>query len=162
MENWLSHGRIGVGGDLEMYATIEHLTLYDYADDLIGMLSESDVVARYRVNKDKLARDPEANALIKQFVELREKYNEVQRFGRYHPEFDTVIRQMMDVKRDLDLNDTIASYKKAEEDVEALLNEISRSIAMAVSPSIKVPTGDPFFDKGCGGGCGTGGACGCH
>jgi cell fate (sporulation/competence/biofilm development) regulator YlbF (YheA/YmcA/DUF963 family) len=145
-----------------MYATIEHLSLFDHADALIGMLTESDVAARFRECRDKLARDEKANAIIKQFVELREKYNEVQRFGRYHPEFDSVIRQMMDVKRDLDMNDTIAAYKKAEEDVEALLNDISRSIAGAVSPSIKVPTGDPFFDKGCGGGCGTGGPCGCH
>jgi len=145
-----------------MFATLEHLTLLDHADDLIEMFSDSEVVERYRANKDKLARDEKAKALIKQFVQLREKYNEVQRFGKYHPEFDSVIRQMMDVKRDLDLNDTIAAYKKAEEDVEALLNDISRSLAMAVSPSIKVPTGDPFFDRGCGGGCGTGGACGCH
>ncbi|MGV3487828.1 MAG: YlbF family regulator [Tuberibacillus sp.] len=145
-----------------MYAAIEHLTLFDHADTLVEMLSESDAVAKYRACKDKLARDEEAKALIKRFTDLREKYNEVQRFGKYHPEFDSVIRQMMDVKRDLDLNDTIAAYKKAEEDVETLLTEISRSIAMAVSPSIKVPTGDPFFDRGCGGGCGTGGACGCH
>lgn len=126
------------------------------------MLTESDVFARYRLSKDKLARDEEALALIRRFVRLREKYDEVQRFGKYHPDYKTVIKEMMEVKRELDMNDAISAYKKAEDDLNTLLYEISATIANAVSPSIKVPTGDPFFDRGCGGGCGVGGACGCH
>jgi len=126
------------------------------------MLTESDVFARYRLSKDKLARDEEALALIRRFVRLREKYDEVQRFGKYHPDYKTVIKEMMEVKRELDMNDAISAYKKAEDDLNTLLYEISAAIANAVSPSIKVPTGDPFFDRGCGGGCGVGGACGCH
>ncbi|WP_027726159.1 YlbF family regulator [Tuberibacillus calidus] len=145
-----------------MFVAADHLRLLDQADQLIHMLANSDIAARYRACKVQMAEDEEAQTLIRKFTALREKYNEVQRFGRYHPDFDRVIRQMMDVKRELDLNDTIASYKKAEEDFEKLLVEISRSLATSVSPSIKVPTGDPFFDRGCGGGCGAGGACGCH
>lgn len=145
-----------------MIATLEHLQLLDAADRLVDMLTESDVFARYRLSKDKLARDEEALALIRRFVRLREKYDEVQRFGKYHPDYKTVIKEMMEVKRELDMNDAISAYKKAEDDLNTLLYEISATIANAVSPSIKVPTGDPFFDRGCGGGCGVGGACGCH
>ncbi|WP_077614463.1 YlbF family regulator [Caenibacillus caldisaponilyticus] len=145
-----------------MIATLEHLQLLDAADRLVDMLTESDVFARYRLSKDKLARDEEALALIRRFVRLREKYDEVQRFGKYHPDYKTVIKEMMEVKRELDMNDAISAYKKAEDDLNTLLYEISAAIANAVSPSIKVPTGDPFFDRGCGGGCGVGGACGCH
>jgi len=145
-----------------LIATLEHLQLLDAADRLVDMLTESDVFARYRLSKDKLARDEEALALIRRFVRLREKYDEVQRFGKYHPDYKTVIKEMMEVKRELDMNDAISAYKKAEDDLNTLLYEISAAIANAVSPSIKVPTGDPFFDRGCGGGCGVGGACGCH
>jgi cell fate (sporulation/competence/biofilm development) regulator YlbF (YheA/YmcA/DUF963 family) len=145
-----------------LIATLEHLQLLDAADRLVDMLTESDVFARYRLSKDKLARDEEALALIRRFVRLREKYDEVQRFGKYHPDYKTVINEMMEVKRELDMNDAISAYKKAEDDLNTLLYEISATIANAVSPSIKVPTGDPFFDRGCGGGCGVGGACGCH
>ncbi|MGQ0518661.1 YlbF family regulator, partial [Bacillus sp. D-CC] len=46
--------------------------------------------------------------------------------------------------------------------LQKLLDEVSVAIGSEVSSSIKVPTGNPFFDAGgCGGGCGTGGGCGC-
>lgn len=141
---------------------MENIKIFDSADGLVEMLADSEPVLNYLDWKDKLARDSEAQDIIRNFVQLRERYDEVQRFGKYHPDYKTVIKQMMDIKRELDLNNTIAGYKKAEDDLASLLNEISLSLARAVSPSIKVPTGDPFFDKGCGGGCGTGGPCGCH
>ena len=145
-----------------MIATMEHIDLLEKADGIVDMLVASEAMEHYRACKDKLAHDEEALDLIRRFTKLREQYNEVQRFGKYHPDYNDVIKAMMNIKRDLDLNDTIAAYKKAEDDLESLLNEISKSIAYAVSESIKVPTGDPFFDRGCGGGCGTGGACSCH
>ncbi|MFC4617230.1 YlbF family regulator [Camelliibacillus cellulosilyticus] len=145
-----------------MITTIENIKIFDSADGLVEMLADSEPVLNYLAWKDKLASDSEAQDIIRNFVQLRERYDEVQRFGKYHPDYKTVIKQMMDIKRELDLNNTIAGYKKAEDDLAGLLNEISLSLARAVSPSIKVPTGDPFFDKGCGGGCGTGGPCGCH
>ncbi|GGH74409.1 cell fate (sporulation/competence/biofilm development) regulator YlbF (YheA/YmcA/DUF963 family) [Pullulanibacillus pueri] len=145
-----------------MIATLEHIEILEKADGLVAMLADSEAMDHYRECKDKLAHDKDALELIRRFTKLREDYNEVQRFGKYHPNYNQVIKAMMNIKRDLDLNDTIAAYKSAEEDLEKLLNEISKSLAYAVSDSIKVPTGDPFFDRGCGGGCGSGGACSCH
>ncbi|TCP30488.1 cell fate (sporulation/competence/biofilm development) regulator YlbF (YheA/YmcA/DUF963 family) [Scopulibacillus darangshiensis] len=145
-----------------MIATMDHVSVLDETDGLVDMLKHSDVYLTYRRLKDKLESDEDAQSLISEFLIIREKYDEVQRFGKYHPDYKTVIKQMMDIKRDVDLNDAISTYKKAEEQMEQLLNEISLHIARAVSESVKVPTGDPFFDKACGGGCGSGGACGCH
>ncbi|MBM7644239.1 cell fate (sporulation/competence/biofilm development) regulator YlbF (YheA/YmcA/DUF963 family) [Scopulibacillus daqui] len=144
-----------------MIATMEHVSVLEETDGLIGMLKHCDVFEHYRHMKDELRKDQEAQTLMRKFVKVREKYDEVQRFGKYHPDYKQVIQEMMDIKRDIDLNDTIAAYKKAEEQMESLLNDISLEIARAVSDSIKVPTGNPFFDRGCGG-CGTGGKCGCH
>ncbi|WEG15007.1 YlbF family regulator [Pullulanibacillus sp. KACC 23026] len=126
------------------------------------MLRQSEPFERYKESKKRLEQDQQAISLLRRFVKLRERYDEVQRFGKYHPDYHEVIQEMMEVKRDVDLNDIIAEYKQAEAELESLLNDISLSIAGAVSPSIKVPTGDPFFDRGCSGGCSTGGACGCH
>ncbi|WP_176222254.1 YlbF family regulator [Tuberibacillus sp. Marseille-P3662] len=144
-----------------MIATMDHISLLDQAEDLVGMIAESDIAEDYRRCKQTLADDKQAQDIINRFVKLREKYDEVQRFGKYHPEYKTVINDMMEMKREVDLNDSIAAYKKAEENLESLLNEVGATMAGAVSPSIKVPNGDPFFDRGCGGGCGTGGACQC-
>jgi cell fate (sporulation/competence/biofilm development) regulator YlbF (YheA/YmcA/DUF963 family) len=72
----------------------------------------------------------------------------------------TEIRQ---AKRELDLTPSVSVFKKAERELESLLNEISEVLARAVSDSIKVPTGNPFFDNmSCSGGCSSGGGCGCN
>ena len=70
------------------------------------------------------------------------------------------IRQL---KRDMDLDDNVANFRRAENDLQGLLDEVSVLIGRSVSDNVKVPTGNPFFDSGsaCGGGCGSGGSCGC-
>lgn len=143
-----------------MMATLEGATLLDEADHLAEMVTGSETAEHYQLCKNRLQQDEEAQELIGQFAKLKEKHEEVQRFGRYHPEFKTVTNQVRDLKRELDLNDTIAEFQEAERGLENLLNELSQIIAYSVSPQIKVPTGNPFFDKM--GGCGAGGACGCH
>lgn len=146
-----------------MIATVEGATLLDEADDLARMITDSDTAEHYRLCKHKLQQDSEAQKLIRRFAEMKESYEEVQRFGKYHPDFDRITTEVREVKRELDMNETIAAFKKAEENMEALLNELSQIIAYAVSPQIKVPTGNPFFDNlRCGGGCGAGGKCTCR
>jgi cell fate (sporulation/competence/biofilm development) regulator YlbF (YheA/YmcA/DUF963 family) len=145
-----------------MIATLEGVGLLNEADVLARMVKESETAEHYQTSKNKLEHDTEAQKLIHRFIKMKDKYEEVRRFGRYHPDFDSVTAEVREVKRDLDLNQTIAAYKKAEEQMESLLNEVSQIIAYSVSDGIKVPTGNPFFDNmSCGGGCGSGGACGC-
>lgn len=141
-------------------ATVENTSLLEKADGLADMVIDSDVAEHYRQCKYQMEHDEQAQSLIRRFNKLKEKHEEVQRFGRYHPEFKTITAQVSELKRELDLNDAIATFKEAEEALEKLLTELSQILAYAVSPQIKVPTGNPFYDKM--GGCGSGGACGCH
>lgn len=145
-----------------MIATMENMSLLDETDQLASMVIQSDLYQQYLVCKDRVAQSETAQQRIRQFQEMREKYDEVQRFGRYHPDFKTVIRRMMEIKRELDLNPLIAEYKRAEKELNDLLGQISMQFARSVSDSIKVPTGDPFFDRLHHVGCGAGGKCGCR
>ncbi|SIB71434.1 Protein of uncharacterised function (DUF964) [Mycobacteroides abscessus subsp. abscessus] len=85
----------------------------------------------------------------------------MQRFGRYHPDYKTVMMSIREVKREMDMDIHLAEFKKAETDLQSLLDEVSLIIGKSVSESVKVPTGNPFFDSSCGGGCGSGGSCSC-
>nr|WP_283163292.1 YlbF family regulator [Sporolactobacillus mangiferae] len=134
----------------------------DDAEELASLIAESEVYTSYQESKKKAESDQRAQQLIKHFLQVRDKYDEVQRFGRYHPDFKQVMKEMMVCKRELDLYPLIAEYKKEEKRLNELLGEVSALLASSVSSSIKVPTGDPFFDRSCGTGCGSGGACGCH
>ncbi|KQL40320.1 MULTISPECIES: YlbF family regulator [Bacillaceae] len=148
-----------------MYATMETLQLITVSEELASMIVQSDVADQYRTSYIALNNDKTAQEIISRFMKTKDLYEDVQRFGKYHPDYKEIRKKMSEVKRELQLNDTIAAFKQAEDQVQLLLDETSYLIAQAVSPSVKVPAGNPFFVNtggGCStGGCGTGGKCGC-
>lgn len=146
-----------------MLTTMRTVELLDESDHVANMVLQSDVAENYRQCLYRLNKDSHAQALIAEFVKIKEQYEDVQRFGKYHPDYKIITRQVRDVKRQVDLHATIAAFKKAESELQKLLDEISVILGQAVSEHVKVPTGNPFFDTGssCGGGCGSGGSCGC-
>ncbi|MGG3736433.1 YlbF family regulator [Aeribacillus pallidus] len=146
-----------------MLATMEQIEIINFAEQLANMIIQSETAEQYRRCYHKLYTDEQTKRKIQAFVQLKERYEEVQRFGKYHPDYKEVTRKIREVKREMDLDENVANFRRAENDMQQLLDEISRLIGHAVSPQIKVPTGNPFFDSlsSCGGGCGSGGACGC-
>ncbi|PLR79185.1 regulator [Bacillus sp. V3-13] len=146
-----------------MLATTERVRLLDMADELANMIIESDAAEHYRQCLYKLQHSRETQRKLQAFIKMKEMYEEVQRFGKYHPDYKKVMGEIRTVKRELDLDSNIYEFKKAENELQALLDEVSALIGKSVSESVKVPTGNPFFDSGssCGGGCGSGGSCGC-
>lgn len=146
-----------------MLATIERIELLEKAEELVQMVLESDIAENYRLCLYRVKSSKETQAKVQAFVKMKDRYEEVQRFGRYHPDYKEVMGQIRVLKREVDLDDAVAEFKKAENDLQGLLDEISVLIGRSVSESVKVPTGNPFFDTGssCGGGCGSGGSCGC-
>ncbi|MDR0137235.1 YlbF family regulator [Metabacillus idriensis] len=146
-----------------MFATIESVNLIDEAELLGSLVVESEIAEDYRRSLNTLNKDKSAQKVIAKFVEIKDLYEDVQRFGKYHPDYKEITKAMREAKRELDLHDTVIAFKKAEKELQSLLDEISVQLGRAVSQNIKVPTGNPFFDAGssCGGGCGSGGGCGC-
>ena len=145
-----------------MIATVEYVSLLDEADRLASMIIRSDAYVRFCSCRQAVEDSRPAQTLITRFRRIRERYNEVQRFGRYHPDYHTVTREMMETKRRMDVYPLIAEMRRAEKELNDMLDRISLKLARSVSRSIKVPTGDPFFDRACSAGCGAGGKCKCR
>lgn len=145
-----------------MLATSERVELLEYAEELAQMVFESDILEQYQICLYKMQSNKETQEKINRFVNLKELYEEVQRFGKYHPDYKRVMSQIREYKRDMDLDPHVAEFKLAENDLQNLLDEISMQVGGAVSKHIKVPTGNPFFHSDShGAGCGSGGSCGC-
>ncbi|MBT2654244.1 YlbF family regulator [Bacillus sp. ISL-18] len=142
-----------------MLATLERIELLEYAEDLAKMVLTSDIAEQYQISLYKMQNNKETQRKINRFASLKELYEEVQRFGKYHPDYKRVMLQIREAKREMDLDPLVADFKLAENDLQTLLDEISKSIGGAVSEHIKVPSGNPFFETGHS--CGTGGSCGC-
>lgn len=145
-----------------MLATIERMEILDSADELSDWILNSDVAENYRKSLYKLRNNNVTQTKIQQFTRMKERYEEVQRFGRYHPDYKTVMKEIRERKREMDMDDNVAEFRRAENELQDLLDKVSSIIGHSVSKNVKVPSGNPFFSgSSCGGGCGSGGSCGC-
>src|SRR5690625_3310963 len=95
---------------------------------------------------------------------MKDQYEDVQRFGRYHPDYQEIMKNIRSSKRKMDMNEFVAAFKVAERNLQRFLDEISEYIARSVSDTIMVPKEDlALSDSGCSSGsCGSGGTCGCQ
>ena len=146
-----------------MLMTSEWAIILDEVDALNVMILSSEQAERLRAAYEAVYRDDALSAQIKAFQRLKDQYEYVQRFGKYHPDYHTIMKDIRAGKRALDLNDHVAALKVAENDYQDLLDEVSLLIGRSVSEAVKVPVSNPFFASAssCGTGCGTGGGCSC-
>lgn len=145
-----------------MLMTDEWVTIMEHADELTNILLSSEVVDAYIKAHNAVYSNDILVKSIQEFAEMKERYEEVQRFGRYHPDYNIVMKEIRLRKRALDLNEQVAALRLAENDVQHVFDEVGSIIAKSVSESVKVPAGSAFFtSSSCGGGCGSGGSCSC-
>ncbi|MGH2317383.1 YlbF family regulator [Planococcus sp. SE5232] len=146
-----------------MIMTYEWAEITDFADELSQMILQSEQADLYRAAYDSVYNDKNLAAEIQAFARLKEQYEEVQRFGKYHPEYSRVMKQIRVDKRRLDLNEKVANLRLAENELQDLMDQVSFIIGRSVSEAVKIPSTNPFFssESSCGGSCGTGGGCSC-
>ncbi|MDL4841286.1 YlbF family regulator [Aquibacillus rhizosphaerae] len=145
-----------------MLATIEIVDLLDKSEQIGQMILESDVMFEYHIAKKTLADDQEAQQLISDFRNIKDQYDEVQRFGRYHPDYNKIMKDIRSTKREMDMNEKVASFKIAERNLQDLLDDVTELFAHSVSHQVKVPRDGALLKEG-GCGCGSGsGGCGCQ
>lgn len=147
-----------------MIVTLEFVDILDKAERLGEILLESEEMIAYQHAKEELENNQEAQQLISAFINIKMHYEDVQRFGRYHPDFSQIMRDVRATKREMDMNEKVAAFKVAERNIQRLLDDVSEVIAQSVSPQIMVPKdGALFTEGGCAsGGCASGGSCSCQ
>ncbi|MBD8035554.1 YlbF family regulator [Solibacillus sp. A46] len=146
-----------------MLMTSDWVFILDEVDELSAMILSSKQAENLRLAKQAVYEDIELSAQIMAFQRLKDQYEDVQRFGKYHPDYNTIMKKIRTEKRRIDMIEQIATLKVAENDFQDLLDEISLIIGHSVSEAVKVPVSNPFFasSSSCGTGCGTGGGCSC-
>lgn len=143
-----------------MIATLEYVDILDRSEQLGRMVMDSEVMEAYESSQVALHEDIEAQQLIKAFIDIKDHYEDIQRFGRYHPDYNEIMKKVRMTKREMDMNDKVATFKIAERNLQKLLDDISEYIALSASEQIKAPKdGGALSDSGCG--CGSGGGCSC-
>ncbi|GIP32925.1 YlbF family regulator [Paenibacillus sp. J2TS4] len=130
------------------------------AYELGDSINSSVEMAEYLYWKERLAEDEDAQSLIRQFAKKKEKFEECERFGHFHPDYHAALEEVQALQEQMHENSVIRFYQQAESRLDELLFDVSELIAYSVSESIKVPSNSPVPVSGCGsGGCGSGGSC---
>jgi cell fate (sporulation/competence/biofilm development) regulator YlbF (YheA/YmcA/DUF963 family) len=138
---------------------MDYAAMLDRSEQLSNMIIHSEVMEAYRQSQKELKEDEHAQKLIRAFLKIKKDYEEIQRFGRYHPDYNTIMKEVRKAKREMDMHEKVASFKVAERNLQQLLDDISEFVAHSVSEQIKVPREGTLLTGGCG--CGSGGGCGC-
>jgi cell fate (sporulation/competence/biofilm development) regulator YlbF (YheA/YmcA/DUF963 family) len=136
--------------------TLDMSAILLLAYELSDMIKHSAAVAEYLYWKQEMERDESARQAIARFRRAKEKFEEAERFGHFHPNYHEALEQAKQAQRELENIEAVRNFKRCEEELDDLLYEVSRTIAHSVSESIKVPS-DKLDLKGCG--CGAGGGC---
>lgn len=149
-----------------MIATSEVVEAMDFTNDLTQKILNSEILVAYEIAFNNLKNDQEAQGLIKAFTSMKDHYEDVQRFGHYHPDYHEIMTKVRSAKRKMDMHPTVTAFKVAEREYQTFLDDISDVIAKSVSDTVMVPRdGLSISSSGSGcstGGCSSGGSCGCQ
>lgn len=137
---------------------MEILDQLDALNDMVKQTSEYEQYCHYRY---LLEHDSEVSKMVRKFSRLKEDYEEVQRFGKYHPDFNTKRREVNQFKKELDMHPIVMEYRRAEFKLQDLLDEVLYHVSETVSDHVNIVSNNPFFANGEASGCSTGGSCGC-
>mgnify|MGYP001044143102 CR=1 FL=1 len=145
---------------MESLETTDMTQLLLESYELSTMINQSREVSEYLQAKRRMEEDREVQRMLSLFAKKKEQYEDVQRFGKYHPDFEHISKEVRELKRSIEALETVRAFKQAEDRLDELLYQVGRTIADAVSETIKVPSNNPFLEVRSSG-CGTGGSCAC-
>ncbi len=94
-----------------------------------------------------IEQNPQLQQLISGFNQAKLQYDEVSKYGKYHPDLKEVQLRLKDVKENLYTNDIIKEYKELEQYIQKQLNGISKALAQSVSKKIKHPNSLGLINK---------------
>ncbi len=143
-----------------MLATMD-FEIMDLLDSLNDMVMNTEEYKNYCKYKGLLDTDDEVRNMIKHFARLKEDFIDVERFGKYHPDFSSKRREINQYKKMLDMHPIIMEYRRAEFQMQSLLDEILFIVGQSVSPHANIVSSNPFFSNSSNSGCATGGSCSC-
>lgn len=142
-----------------MIYTEEIFEIEDSLDALCDKIMTSSIAKKHLENRLSVATNPEVKMKEKKFVRARDKFEQIEAYGKYAPDYTDFRRTLRQEKRALDMDVDVSSYRISERELQNVLDLITYEIAQSVSTEIKIDAGNPFFEfaqRGCGGSCSVG------
>ena len=142
-----------------MIYTEEVFAIEDCLLDLCDKIIASPLAQKHLENRLSVETNPDAQAKEKEFIQAREKFERIEAYGKYAPDYTETRRKLRQEKRALDLDPHVSAFRISERELQNTLDRVTYEIAQSVSSEIKIDAGNPFFEfaqRGCGGSCSVG------
>ncbi|QMS85524.1 YlbF family regulator [Candidatus Xianfuyuplasma coldseepsis] len=107
--------------------------------ELIDELKQSLRYKRLLVLKQQIEESSVIQEKVAAFQQWNDAYNDVKKYGQYHPDLQHTRTQFRKVKQALYEDSIVAEYKRLEQEIQQRLDSISAQIAQAISTKIKHP-----------------------
>lgn len=128
---------------------MNRLLIQEKTVELTEAIKETEEYKKYKILSSKIDSDNSIQSLIKMFNEANKKYNDIQKYGKYYPDYDKIKKEFIEAKTKLYSNDVIKQFKKLEKQIQEYLSKISRDIGESVSEYITVPNELNLINKSC-------------
>lgn len=115
--------------------------------DLVDEIKDKKEYLRLLELKKIMDTDSTIIELITNFNKMKVKYEEVSKYGKFHPDLKEVRIKLGKTKEALFTNKVISEYKELEKAIQKILDDVSRKIAKSVSPKIKYPNEIGLINK---------------
>ena len=123
----------------------EELLAIDQAiDSLVSHFLMLPEVDAYRLSRPQFENDKELQKQLFAFQELKDSYDTAKAYEAFRPDVRELKRQVLRMKRQIDLNEVVIGYRQAEFDLQTILANLGEEIAQAVSDQIFIDTGLPL------------------
>lgn len=123
----------------------EELLAIDQAIDcLVSYFLKLPEVENYRLKRQKFENDRELQEQLFAFQKLKDSYDTAKAYEAFRPDVRELKRQVLRMKRQIDLNEVVIGYRQAEFDLQTILANLGEEIAQAVSDQIFIDTGLPL------------------
>src|SRR5699024_9384804 len=87
-----------------LLATLESILILEEAESLAEMINHSEIAEKYRYYYEIMQTDVQTQNKITAFVKMKDLYDDVQRFGRYHPQYKEIMTETRLKKREMDMD----------------------------------------------------------
>lgn len=120
-----------------MVNRMDTMKLYDLATDLAQAITESETYQSFQTCQAQLMSDSTFLNLQDLFMKAQSQFEEVSRFGQYHPDYNRVKKDYQEAKINLMAYEPFRLYKTLEKELDQLVFSIENAIQTALGISNK-------------------------
>ena len=107
----------------------EELLAIDQAiDSLVSHFLMLPEVDAYRLSRQQFENDKELQKQLFAFQELKDSYDTAKAYEAFRPDVRELKRQVLRMKRQIDLNEVVIGYRQAEFDLQTILANLGEEM----------------------------------